>query len=172
MLTCTVHHTHNGGLNPDPSIAYATVPSPDGSCKTALQESSDFREVFEVVRRSVKELLGVERRGLELYLRELPLHVGAFHRIGTNIIVMNRTLIDLIVESQASISEIKSFIYSILLHEYLHSLGVYDELQVRRLTYQISRQTLGEDHPATILAENGPWTILNRPSASRSSRRI
>jgi hypothetical protein len=170
VFTCHVHLSQNEGLNPDPSMTYATDPTPNGSCKTALEESSDFREVFDVVRRSVKELLGVERTGLELHLRELPLGVGAFHKVGTNIIVVNSTLIDLVVESQASIKEIKSFIYSILLHEYLHSLGIYDELQVRRLTYQISRQTLGKDHPATVFAENGPWTILNQPRISRSSR--
>ncbi|MEM3018529.1 MAG: hypothetical protein QXO25_06590 [Candidatus Bathyarchaeia archaeon] len=166
VLTCFADLSQNDGPNPDHATTYAKTKALDGSYKTALQESSDFREVFEVVRRSVKEHLGVERTGLELYLRELPLGVGAFHKVGTNIIVVNRTLIDRVVESQASISEIKSFIFSILLHEYLHSLGIYDELQVRRLTYQISRLALGEDHPATVLVENGPWNILNRPRGS------
>lgn len=131
------------------------------SYDTALRESNDFREVFEVVRRSVKEFLGAERTGLELYLRDLPLGVGAFHKVGTNVIVMNRALIDWVVESQVALNEMKSFVYSILLHEYLHSLGIYDELQVRRLTYQISREALGEAHPATVLAKKGPWVILN-----------
>jgi len=74
---------------------------------------------------------------------------------------MNRALIDRVVESQVALNEMKSFIYSVLLHEYLHSLGICDELKVRRLTYQISREALGEEHPATILAKRGPWAILN-----------
>ena len=140
---------------------WAENPDLNGSYEIALRESNDFREVFEVVRRSVKEFLGAERTGLELYLRDLPLGVGAFHKVGTSIIVMNRALIDRVVESQVALNEMKSFIYSILLHEYLHSLGICDELKVRRLTYQISREALGEEHPATILAKRGPWAILN-----------
>jgi hypothetical protein len=127
---------------------------------TELQESNDFEEIFEVVRRSVKDFLNMERTGLELYLRELSLEVGAFHKIGTNIIVVNRALIDRVVEAQVSFTEIRSFIYNILLHEYLHALGFYDELETRRLTYEISKASLGERHPATILARKGPWAIL------------
>ena len=132
----------------------------DRSYDTSLQEASDFKGVFEVVRRSVKDLLGVERGGLDLYLRDLPLGVGAFHKVGTNAIVLNRALIDLIVKSQVAFAGIKSFVYSVLLHEYLHSLGIYDELQVRRLTYQITRETLGQRHLATFLAKKGPWAVL------------
>jgi len=140
------------------------------SYDTALRESNDFREVFEVVRRSVKEFLGAERTGLELYLRDLPLGVGAFHKVGTNIIVVNRALIDQVVQSQVALNEMKSFVYSILLHESLHSRGIYDELRVRRLTYPISREALGEAQPATVLAKKGPWAILNWGLTSRGNQ--
>ncbi len=134
---------------------------------TQLQESNDFEEIFEVVKRSVKDFLNMERTGLELYLRELPLEVGAFHKIGTNIIVMNRALIDRVIDAQVSFAEMRSFIYNILLHEYLHSLGIYDELKTRRLTYKISKISLGGKHPATILARKGPWAILDCELTSR-----
>jgi hypothetical protein len=119
-----------------------------------------------VVKRSVKDFLNMERTGLELYLKELPLEVGAFHKMGTNIIVMNRALIDRVVEAQVSFAEMRSFIFNILLHEYLHSLGIYDELKTRRLTYEISKVSLGEKHPATILARKGPWAILDHELTS------
>lgn len=151
-------------------MLYVETSDLDESYDIALRESNDFREVFDVVRRSVKEFLGAERTGLELYLRELPLGVGAFHKVGTNTIVMNRALIDRVVESQVAFNEMKSFVYSILLHEYLHSLGIYDEMEVRRLTYQISREALGEAHPATVLAKRGPWAILNRGLTSRGNQ--
>jgi hypothetical protein len=137
---------------------------------TQLQESNDFEEIFEVVKRSVKDFLNMEKMGLELYLRELPLEVGAFHEMGTNIIVMNRALIDRVVEAQVSFAEMRSFIYNILLHEYLHSLGIYDELKTRRFTYEISKVSLGEKHPATILARKGPWTILDYESTSSDAQ--
>ena len=45
----------------------------------------------------------------------------------------------------------------LLLHEYLHSLGYLDEHEVKRLVYEISRETLGENHPASRYALNPPF---------------
>ena len=143
-----------------PDVGGITRDKPNTYC-AQLQESNEFEEIFEAVKRSVKDFLNIERTGLELYLRELPLEVGAFHKIGTDMIVMNRALIDRVIEAQVNLAGLRSFIYNILLHEYLHSLGFYDELETRRLTYEISRISLGEKHPATILAKKGPWAILD-----------
>ncbi|MBS7651452.1 hypothetical protein KEJ35_08945 [Candidatus Bathyarchaeota archaeon] len=134
------------------------------SYRSALSESNDFQEIFEIVKLSVKESLGLERSGLTLHIRDLPVEVGAFHKIGTDIIVLNRRLVDIAVRVGASIAEIKALIFSVLLHEYLHSLGIYREEEVRLLTYDISRRLFGGDHPATILARMGPWALLNRKS--------
>ncbi|MGQ9543261.1 MAG: hypothetical protein ACUVTM_04115 [Candidatus Bathyarchaeia archaeon] len=134
------------------------------SYESLLYESGDFQEIFEVVKRSVKECLGLERSGLVLHLQELPMEVGAFHKVGTDVIVLNKALIDLAVRVEASLTEMKALIYSVLLHEYLHSLGIHDEHEVRALTNKISRRVFGEAHPATILARLGPWAILHRNS--------
>jgi len=158
LLSCSSHEDRLANTG---EIRYAENPNSGQPYSASLRESNDFQEVFEVVRRSVKEFLGEERVGLELYLRDLPLEVGAFHKVGTDIIVMNRALINLVVEARVPLAEVKSFVYSILLHEYLHSLGIYCEPQVRRLTYQISKEAFGEGHPATALAKMGPWAILN-----------
>jgi len=136
----------------------------DSSYEYALHESNDFQGIFEIVKLSVKECLGTERSGLTLHLRDLPIEVGAFHKIGTDIIVLNRRLIEIALRSGASMAEIKALIFSVLLHEYLHSLGIYGEEEVRLLTYRISRRLFGEDHPVTILARMGPWAVLNRRS--------
>ncbi|MBS7626673.1 hypothetical protein KEJ51_06520 [Candidatus Bathyarchaeota archaeon] len=132
--------------------------------ESALHESNDFQDIFEIVKLSVKDYLGLERSGLTLHLRDLPVEVGAFHKIGTDIIVLNRRLIDIAVRVGASIAEIKALIFSVLLHEYLHSLGMYREEDVRLLTYKISRRLFGGDHPATILSRVGPWALLNQKS--------
>lgn len=59
-----------------------------------------------------------------------------------------------------SLREINSYEYSILLHEYLHSLGYAGESDVRRLVYDISLETFGPDHPATKIASKGPREVL------------
>jgi hypothetical protein len=127
-----------------------------------LDNSENFGDVFEIVKRSVKAQLGKERAGLMLVLADLPMHLGAFHGVGTNSIVMNRALLDRIVKGGNSRTQINSFVYSILLHEYLHSLGVIEEADVRDLVRDISLKTFGIDHPASKIAAAGPWSMLSQ----------
>jgi len=122
-----------------------------------LDKCKSFGDIFELVKRTVKIILGHERSGLMLYLGNLPLYVQAFHQIGSNGIVMNKRLLNLMFKSSSSITEVNSFTFSILLHEYLHSLGYVDESQVRRLVYEISKEAFGTDHRATKMALNGSF---------------
>ena len=134
-----------------------------------LENCENFGDVFEIVKKSVKEYLGKERAGLMLVLADLPLNLGAFHGVGTNSIVMNRTLLDRIVKAGHSRTQVNSFVYSILLHEYLHSLGLIEESEVRRLVREISIRWFGDNHPASRIATAGPWAMLNWPNEKRSS---
>jgi hypothetical protein len=128
-----------------------------------LESSQNFGDVFEVVKKSVREQLNQERAGLMLVLADLPLQLGAYHGMGSNQIVMNRSLLDRVVAAGHPRNQINSFVYSILLHEYLHSLGVADEGEVRRMVYDISLKTFGPNHPASAIASKGPWVLLRRP---------
>lgn len=134
---------------------------------TTLDSCQNFGDVFTVVKRAVRESLGQERGGLMLYLADLPLHVGAFHGVGSNAIVMNRRLLNLVSKSARSIRQVNSYVFSILLHEYLHSLGCLDESMTRRLVYEVTRRTLGEDHEAAAIAAGSPIRILQAPKAQR-----
>ena len=127
----------------------------------ALGESENFGDVFEVVKSSVKHHLQKERGGLMLVLANLPMQLGAFHSLGSNSIVMNKTLLDRVVSSGNSPTYVKSFVYSILLHEYLHSLGLVDEKDVRNLVREVSFATFGPAHPASKVAAEGPWSLLS-----------
>jgi hypothetical protein len=60
-------------------------------------------------------------------------------------------------------------VYSILLHEYLHSLGFLDEREVRELTYRVTRETFGDDHITTGMATLGPWAYFGRLPYQRSA---
>ncbi|MEM3019466.1 MAG: hypothetical protein QW220_07085 [Candidatus Bathyarchaeia archaeon] len=124
-----------------------------------LEECKSFGDVFKLVKKSVKEVLGRGRAGLSLYLSDLPKNVGAYHPLGSNGIVINRRLLD-IVSKVGSKAEQNAFIYSILLHEYLHSLGYVDERTVRRLTYEVSLRTFGESHLVTKMAYKGPMSLF------------
>jgi hypothetical protein len=120
----------------------------------------DFGDVFELVKKSAERSLGQRRAGLMLYLARLPRHIGAFHTMGTNGIVMNRNTLDSVTHGARSLREINSYVYSILLHEYLHALGYVQEKDVRRLVYDISLEIFGPDHAATKIASRGPSAIF------------
>ena len=125
-----------------------------------LDASHDFGDVFELVKKSAERSLGLRRAGLMLYLAKLPKHIGAYHTMGTNGIVMNRTILDMITHGAKSLREINSYVYSILLHEYLHALGYMEERDVRKLVYDVSLETFGPDHPATQIASRGPGAMF------------
>jgi len=90
----------------------------------------------------------------------LPLQLGAYHPIGTNNIVLNRTLVQIAEAATKSKRLVNAFVYSLLVHEYLHALGHVSEAEVRPLVYQISKECFGEDHIVTRLAEKSPWALL------------
>ncbi len=78
----------------------------------------------------------------------LPKEVGAVHQIGSNAIVMNKRILEALFTSSKKRSEINAYIFSILLREYIRSLGVLDEEETKRLAVKVVREALGEDHIA------------------------
>ena len=59
-----------------------------------LDLCENFSDVFDIVKRSTENSLKQSRAGLMLYLARLPDHVTTFHPLGSNGIVMNRTVLD------------------------------------------------------------------------------
>lgn len=129
--------------------------------KKKLNICKDYGDIFELVKRAVKQQIGRERAGLMLYLGNLPLNIGAYHGIGTNGIVLNKSLLRVI--TFRTLTELNSYVFIILLHEYLHSLGYLDEKQVRRLTHDISREIFGDEHPTTQYAIRFPIPKVTAP---------
>lgn len=119
-----------------------------------LDGAESYSDIFTLVKRSVKKELGLHRMGLMLYLGNLPMKVGAFHPMGTNDIVLNRRLFKTNSEKD------KFHLFTTLLHEYLHSLGINDEREVRSLVYQICRNNFPEGHPILYSAMAGPWADM------------
>jgi hypothetical protein len=126
-----------------------------------LDSCENFSDVFDLVKKSAERSLGQRRAGLMLYLARLPNEVGAFHAVGSNGIVMNRNMLDNVTHGAHSLREINSYVYSILLHEYLHALGHVEEQDARRLVYDVSLETFGPDHPATKIASKGPGSVFS-----------
>ena len=125
----------------------------------SLEETADYDAIFRVVRGAVRHVLGIERPGLGLGLSNLPPQLGAYWQVTGNLIVMNEGLVETMRRHARSTVELNSFIYDILAHEYLHSLGYLDEHAVRSVTAHVTRSAFGPDHPATRMAEGDLWQL-------------
>ena len=115
-----------------------------------LGVAGGYDEVFSIVKEHVEEVMGLHRAGLTLGLSSLPPGLGAYHVVGSNMIVLNRTLLER-VRRQEPPEIVSSFLYMLLLHEYLHSLGIVDEGHVRKTSEEVAGRMLGNGHPASIL---------------------
>lgn len=120
----------------------------------SLDMARTLADIFEVVKAAVEQRMRRSRAGLMLGLANLGNHpqgwFGAFYPVGTNIIVMNRVPMQRIKETDPTLY--KPYVFHVLLHEYLHSLGYLDEEQVRQMALDISLELFGKDHPATRIA--------------------
>jgi len=116
-------------------------------------------QIFEKVRMDVKKITGRQRAGLSLGLVEMGIHQGGFiggiHFPPGTDIVINKTALKILLE-QSPEEIIYAYTYHILLHEYIHSLGIYDEQQCRAVTLSITEKIYNDiNHPALILAKKG-----------------
>ncbi|MGA8710015.1 MAG: hypothetical protein ABSA63_03605 [Thermoplasmata archaeon] len=142
-----------------PPSAPASASRSPSTMGRALDGPADYDAVFRVVRDAVRHVLGIERPGLGLGLSNLPPQLGAYWQVTGNLIVMNEGLVNTMRANAENPTELNSFIYVILAHEYLHALGYLDERSVREVTARVTRTALGPDHPATRMAEGDLWRL-------------
>lgn len=126
---------------------------------SSLDGKMDYDRIFTIVKSTVRKATGKERSGLGLALSDLPATLGAFWQVGGNYIVMNQVLIDAMTSMTSSPREFNSFIYMILTHEYLHSLGYIDEMDARNMTAIVARKAFGEEHPVFRMSNGDLWSL-------------
>lgn len=111
-----------------------------------------FDSIFEMVKLATEQKLGLHRAGLTLVLGDIPNSVGAYHQLGSNAIVMNRNILRIVERLSKTRAKKNSYVFMILLHEYLHSLGYTSDRQVRTLGRQITDDFFGRRHLAGEMA--------------------
>ena len=128
-----------------------------------MEDLNEWKEqapkIFRTVRKHVQNVYGRRRAGLNLGLAEMGMFHGGFiggmHFAPGTDIIMNKTPLKIILDEHPM--EIAwAYTYHILLHEYIHSLGVLDEEYCRILTLKVSEENFKDsDHPAVVLARKG-----------------
>ncbi len=136
-----------------------------------LEKAVKYGEIFNIVKMAVAERLGLHRAGLSLVLMDLPPNVLGMHQLGSNSIVMDSKILDAVNSGLSSKIERNSYIFVILLHEYLHSFNISSEQKVRDLVIDVVEFSFGKGHPTHNLARNPlslfgniPITIKRSPS--------
>jgi hypothetical protein len=128
--------------------------------RTRLDNAASYGEVWEIVKNTVEFALHRRRGSMMLFLDDLPIQLGAYHSLGTNNIVLNRVLVQIVEAAIESKGVANALVYNLLLHEYLHALGEVSEAGVRGLVIEVCRKSFGQDHVATRIAVKSPWALL------------
>ncbi len=129
----------------------------DGKMRLAvkLRDAQSLQELFELAKDVVWRYLKVEQAGLMVGLAELGISadavLGAYYSPDANTIVINKTVMSHVSALDDRLLY-NSYCFYILLHEYLHSCGFYDERENRQIVAAIAAQEFGPDHAVTKLA--------------------
>lgn len=121
-----------------------------------MTKAKDLADIFEVVKEAVRVKLGVSRAGLMLGLADLggdnSSFIGGMYPVASNIIIVNKGPLERVRSSSPELY--KAYVFHILLHEYVHSIGYIDEGLARRTTLDISTGLFGREHLVTKLSED------------------
>lgn len=137
-----------------PEASKSKAARSEAACDPRLGDADGFPQLFDLAKQLVDEHLGESRVGIMLGLQSLGLSpsgfLGGYYVAGSNAIVLNR---DVIAHVQANHPEYaNAYTFHVLLHEYLHSLGYFDEQTVREHAYEVTRRAFGSGDPATQIA--------------------
>lgn len=120
-----------------------------------FESAGNVKELFEVVKDAVRLSINESRAGLDLGLVDLGNGhnqlLSAYYPIGSNIIVLNKTPIKRISQTQPEL--MKPYVFVVLLHEYIHSLGYLDEATARTLTYRIANEIFNDSAITDMAAD-------------------
>ncbi|MBI4452282.1 hypothetical protein HY637_02545 [Candidatus Woesearchaeota archaeon] len=121
-----------------------------------IAKARNFSDIFEIVKEAVYEYLGAEQAGLMVGVTDLGSYqngfIGAFYSFNSNSIIINKRPLARILQTNPSIYNY--YLFHVMLHEYIHSIGSYDEAQTRLLVHEISGHYFGNGHVVTQLASN------------------
>src|SRR3989338_5115739 len=121
-----------------------------------IKKARTIADIFETVKYIVKEYLGLEQAGLIVGLTDLGSHnqgfIGAFYSLEANTIIINKKPLARITQTNPNLYNY--YLFHVMLHEYVHSIGSFDEAQTRQLVYEMSQHYFGENHVVTELATN------------------
>ncbi|MEK6984441.1 MAG: hypothetical protein AABX33_07750 [Nanoarchaeota archaeon] len=121
-----------------------------------VNDAKAIADIFEIAKEIVREYLGTDQAGLIVGMTDLGSNsqgfIGAFYSFDANMILINKRPLARILQTNPPLY--KYYLFHVMLHEYIHSIGSYDEAQTKLLVNEISRHYFGNEHVITQLATN------------------
>jgi len=121
-----------------------------------IKNANSIADVFEIAKNVVREYLGIDQAGLLVGMADLGAHsrgfIGAFYSFEANAIVINKKPLARILQTNPLLYNY--YLFHIMLHEYIHSIGSFNEEQTKQLVYEISNHYFGNSNVITQLASN------------------
>jgi len=121
-----------------------------------IKKAKTIADIFEIIKEIVREYLGLEQAGLMVGLMDLSSFaqgfIGAFYSLEANTIVINKKPLARMLQTNPSLYNY--YIFHIILHEYVHAIGSFDEATTKQLVYEISQHYFGNGHIVTQLTTN------------------
>ena len=121
-----------------------------------LKKARTFADIFEIAKDIVREFLGAEQAGLLVGVTDLGANsqgfLGAFYSLNANMIIINKRPLGRILQTNPALYNY--YLFHVMLHVYVHSIGSFDEAQTRQLVYEMSQHYFGANHLVTQLASN------------------
>jgi hypothetical protein len=119
-------------------------------------------DAFERIKRDVQKVLRQRRAGLNLGFVDMGMSpqgfVGGMFFSGGTMILMNTRALQVLLDdtTNRNMPEIAEYyVYHVLMHEYVHSLGYLDERECRDVTAYITHELYPHNHPISIMADRG-----------------
>lgn len=126
------------------------------SYESRLKEAKTISDIFEMVKDIVRKHIGLEQAGLMVGVTDLGGFnngfIGAFYSLEANTIIINKMPLKKILQTNPALYN--HYLFHVILHEYIHSIGSYDEQQTRLLVHEISERYFGPGHIVTQLSAN------------------
>jgi hypothetical protein len=126
------------------------------SYSSRIKRAQAVADIFEIVKDIVNDYFKVDQAGLLVGLSDLGAYgngfIGAYYSPEANTIIINRRPLTKLMQARPDLYNF--YLFHVMLHEYIHSLGSYDEEETRVLVEQVSRHYFGSDHPITQFATN------------------
>ena len=130
--------------------------------KIKLDKANSINELYKLVQIIVLEHIGKVKEDIDIEFRNLGFtrdgYIGGLYSYYNNTITINAAPFYQILRQNKRLA--KYHLFYVLLHEYVHAIGVNNEEKTREITQNICEERFGDNHTLTKMARHAYNSIM------------